>query len=83
LKDNKEVSSFEEEHKQHSDPEEVVDLLRHNLNDKSMDEDQSTKSVVQGNRAVLNQNNFFTKNFDEEKAEDLFEKYKNSTTELK
>ena len=30
----------------------------------------------------LNQSNFFTKNFDEEKAEDLFEKYKNSTTEL-
>jgi hypothetical protein len=54
----------------------VEDLLKNNLNDRSIDEDQSTKSI----KRPLHQNNFFTKNFDDEKAEDLFEKYKNSTT---
>lgn len=57
----------------------MVDLLKGGLHEKSIDEDQSTKSIV---TRTLNQKNFFTKNFDDEKAEDLFEKYKNSTTEL-
>ena len=50
------------------------------MEDDNIIDQAQRRENAESNVSPVHQENFFTKNFDDEKADDLFEKLKNTTT---